>query len=143
VESKGISVEDISRFFGVPLYKINAGKQSYSSNEQNGIEYVVNTLHPIVTQYEEESTYKLLFDSELSRSLQIRINMMAELRGDFATRGAWYKNMREVGAFSVDDILGLEDQPKVPGGDVRLASLNFVPLEDFKRLSDQRNEGSK
>ena len=33
VESKNISIEDISRFFGVPLYKINSGKQSYSSNE--------------------------------------------------------------------------------------------------------------
>ena len=65
----------------MPLYKINAGKQSYSSNEQNGIEYVVNTLHPIVTQYEEEDTFKLLFDRELKKGLEIRRNMMAELRG--------------------------------------------------------------
>jgi len=75
VESKNISIEDISRFFGVPLYKINSGKQSYSSNEQNGIEYVVNTLHPIITQYEEENTYKLLFDSELAKNWKIKINI--------------------------------------------------------------------
>ena len=143
VESKGISIEDITRFFGVPLYKVNSGKQSYSSNEQNGIEYVVNTLHPIVTQYEEEDTYKLVFDRDKAQGLEIRRNMMAELRGDTASRGTWYKTMREVGAFSADDILALEDMPMVPGGDTRYASLNYVPLEDFKQLSQNRNGGEK
>nr|WP_312578379.1 phage portal protein [Sedimentibacter sp.] len=143
IESKAVSVEDIARFFGVPLYKINSGKQSYSSNEQNGIEYVVNTLHPVVTQYEEEDTYKLLFDRERVTGLEIRRNMMAELRGDTASRGTWYKTMREVGAFSPDDILALEDMPKVQGGDTRYASLNYVPLEDFKELSKNRNGGER
>lgn len=141
VESKAVSVEDLARFFGVPLYKINSGKQSYSSNEQNSIEYVVNTLHPIVTQYEEEDTYKLLFDRDKVKGIEIRRNMMAELRGDAESRGNWYKTMREVGAFSPDDILALEDMPKVPGGDTRYASLNYVPLEDFKQLSLNRNGG--
>ncbi len=141
VESKAVSIEDIARFFGVPLYKINSGKQSYSSNEQNGIEYVVNTLHPIVTQYEEEDTYKLLFDTEKARGLEIRRNMMAELRGDTASRGTWYKTMRETSAFSANDILALEDMPKVEGGDTRYASLNYIPLEDFKELSRNRNGG--
>lgn len=143
IESKTISIEDIARFYGVPLYKINSGKQSYSSNEQNGIEYVTSTLHPAVTQYEEEDTYKLLFDYERKKGLEIRRNMMAELKGDTASRGTWYKNMREIGAFSVDDILDLEDMPKVPGGDTRNASLNYVPLEDFKELSKNRNGGEK
>jgi len=143
VESKSISIEDIARFFGVPLYKIYSGKQSYSSNEQNGIEYVVNTLHPIITQYEEEDTYKLLFGHELKKGLQIRRNMMAELKGDSTSRGTWYKTMREIGAFSVDDILGLEDMPSVEGGDTRNASLNYVPLEDFRELSKNRNAGTK
>lgn len=143
VESKTISVEDIARFFGVPLYKINSGKQSYSSNEQNSIEYVVNTLHPIVTQYEEEDTFKLLFDRELKKGLEIRRNMMAELRGDNASRGNWYKTMREIGAFSVDDVRAYEDMPNVPGGDTRNASLNYIPLELFRDLSVSRNGGDK
>lgn len=143
VESKAVSVEDIARFFGVPLYKINAGKQSYSSNEQNGIEYVVNTLHPIVTQYEEEDSYKLLFEKERRKGLEIRRNMMAELRGDFASRGAWYKDMREIGVYSPNDIRELEDMPDVPGGHTRYANLNYVPLEYFEDLSVKRNEGGE
>lgn len=44
------SNRDIARFFGVPLYKLQEGKQSYESNEQNAIEYVVSTLHPKVQE---------------------------------------------------------------------------------------------
>lgn len=143
VESKAVTVEDIARFFGVPLHKLMAGKQAYSSNEQNGIEYVVNTLHPIVSQCEEEDTYKLLFDSELRKGLQIRRNMMAELRGDSASRSAWYKTGREIGYFSVNDICDLEDTPHVPGGESRNASLNYVPLDLFGELSIRRNGGGE
>ena len=47
--------------------------------------------------------------------------------------------MHDIGAYSVNDILALEDKPKVPGGDVRLASLNYVPLDKFEELSMARN----
>lgn len=135
VEQMALSVEDLGRIFGVPLYKLQAGKQSYSSNEQNAIEYVVGTVHPNATIWEQELLYKLLLPQDIDRGLRIRGNLMAELRGDFNSRGVWYKNMRESGAFSVNNILALEDMPDVPGGEERYASLNFVPLEDWKELS--------
>lgn len=140
IESQDVSVKDLARYFGVPLYKLQEGKQSYSSNEQNAIEYVVGTLHPIVTQYEEELSYKLLTDRELRGGLEIRVNLLGELRGDSASRAAWYKNMRETGAFSVNEIRAQEDLPPVPGGDTHYASLNYVPLEDFQQLSTTRAE---
>lgn len=140
LENKEMSIRDIARYFGVPLYKLQEGKQAYSSNEQNAIEYVVSTLHPIVTQYEEVQTWGLLRDTEV-RSLELRINMMAELRGDTSSRASWYKTMREIGGFSVNDILALEDMPDVPGGDERQASLNYVPLRLWPELSINRNGG--
>lgn len=66
--------------------------------------------------------------------------MMAELRGDSESRGSWYRNMREIGAFSVNDIRDLEDMPDVEGGDARYASLNYVPLDQFAQLSEKRAE---
>lgn len=60
------------------------------------------------------------------------------LRGDTAAQAAWYKAMRETGVYSVDDIRALEDLPDVPGGDGRSASLNYVPLEDWRELSRMR-----
>ena len=140
VEQAALSVQDIARFFGVPLYKLQSGDQSYNANEQHAIDYVVSTLHPIVTQWEEELTWKLLPPSE-AKVLKIRINMMAELRGNFASRSAWYKAMREIGVFSTNDILALEDLPDVEGGDERYASLNYVPLSVWRELSIKRNSG--
>ena len=141
VENKQLSTTDIARYFGVPLYKLNEGKQAYGSNEQNAIEYVVGTLHPIITQYEEEQTYKLLTSSEIQR-YEIRINMMAELKGDTASRAAWYKTLTELSVFCPDDICALEDIPNVPGGHLRRASLNYVPLDMWEELSRARNGGT-
>ena len=140
VQSKEVSIRDLARYFGVPLYKLQEGKQAYDSNEQNAIEYVVGTLHPNVTQYEEEQTYKMLPASELAAGWEVRINMMAELKGDTASRAAWYLAMSDLSAFCPNDILALEDMPDVPGGDRRRASLNYVPLDLWPELSRQRAE---
>ena len=48
--------------------------------------------------------------------------------------------MRETGAFAVNEIRALEDLPPVAGGDTHYASLNYVPLEDFRHLSTTRAE---
>ena len=140
IESKEVSIRDIARYFGVPLYKLGEGKEAYSSNEQNAIEYVVGTLHPIVTQYEEEQTWKLLTDREIAAGLEVRINMMAELRGASAARMQIYKTMLEEGPYSVNDVRALEDLPDIPGGDEHRASLNYVPLSLWAELSRTRAE---
>ncbi len=141
VESSAVTVEDIARFYGVPLSKLYAGKQAYNSNEQNAIDYVVSTLHPIVTQYEQEMSYKLLTDSELRAGLRLSINMLAELKGDTSSRAVWYRNMRDVGAFSSNDIRALEDFPAIEGGDVYYASLNYTPLDTFRTASKEKGDG--
>lgn len=143
IEDKEIAVRDIARYFGVPLYKLQEGKQAYGSNEQNAIEYVVGTLHPIVAQYEEEQTWKLLSPGELRRGLEIRINLMAELKGDTGSRATWYRTMREIGGLNADEIRGLEDMGHIPGGEEFFASWNFGPLSRWAELSVLRALGGK
>lgn len=140
IESKEVSIRDIARYFGVPLYKLGEGKEAYSSNEQNAIEYVVGTLHPIVTQYEEEQTWKLLTDREIAAGLEVRINLMAELRGDSNARMHVYQTMLQEGVYSVNDVRALEDLPDILGGSEHRASLNYVPLRLWPELSQKRAE---
>lgn len=143
VESKEIRVADLCRFFGVPLHLAFAGKQSYQSNEQNGIEYVNYTLLGYETQWGQEDSYKLLLPSERRDYQRIKRELKVFLRGDTAAQAAWYRTMREIGPYSVNDILSLEDRPAVPGGDTRYASWNFGPLEQFALLSVIRAMGGK
>lgn len=140
VTAKEVSVADIARFFGVPLHALGSGKQSYSSNEQNSLEFIQGRGLSILRSLEEEFSYKLLIDSELDSDMRTKFNLSGRLRGDTAARAAFYKTMREIGAFNVNDILKLEDMPDIPGGDVHYASLNFVPLEIFEELVRLRNE---
>lgn len=139
VESKNLTVMDIARFFCIPPYKLGEGKQSYASNEQNNIEFCLQTLQPLVTQREQEDTTKLLLRSEREDGLRVRQNMDAMLRADAKARAEVERIYRDMGVYSVDDIRAIEDLPPVPGGKERLASLNYVPLEDFRRLSLIRN----
>lgn len=142
IESQAQTVEDIARYFAMPLYKLQHGKQSYNSNEQNSIEYA-GSLRPSVIQFEQEQTWKLLMPSEIEAGWEIGTNMMALLRSDGAARSAYYKNMREIGGYNVDEIRALEDLPSVPGGSAYAASLNYVPLDRWEELSVQRAGGGK
>lgn len=69
--------------------------------------------------------------------------MMAELRGDAASRANWYRTMRDTGVLSVNEIRALEDLPFIDGGDTHYASLNYVPLSEFVELSRQRAAGKE
>lgn len=140
VESNDITIADIARFTGVPLHALMSGKQSYESNGQNRTEFIQTTALAIVTKCEDEDSYKLLSGDDVGR-FRIRRNMDAALRGDTESRANFYRTMREIGGYSVDDIMALEDRPNVPGGNTRQASLNYVPLEWFEVLSLLRNGG--
>lgn len=140
IEQQSQTVEDIARYFSMPLYKLQSGKQSYNSNEQNSIEYM-GSLQPRVTQMEEELTWKLLSLDDINAGLEIRTNMMALLRSDSKSRAEYYRIMRQEGVYCVNDIRDLEDMPDVEGGDEHAASLNFVPLSMWKDLSIKRNGG--
>lgn len=97
------------------------------------------TLSPIIAEHEQEDTYKLLTAAEQQKGLQIRRNMMGELRGDWNARAAYYRTLSDIGAYSPNDIRALEDMPAVEGGDSCKASLNYVPLKDWGEISKNRN----
>ena len=140
IEQQTQTVEDIARYFSMPLYKLQSGKQSYNSNEQNSIEYT-GSLRPRVSQMEEEQTWKLLNLDDIHAGLEIRTNMMALLRSDQKSRAEYYKSMHQEGAYSINDIRALEDLPDVDGGDEHAISLNYIPLSLWRELSIKRNGG--
>lgn len=129
VNSKTVNIEDICRFFKVPPYKLGVGKQTYSNNEQASIEYITNTIIPIVTQIEQELTRKLLLDSEIQRGLVVTCNVEAELRGDTNARANWYQKMEQMGVYTINEIRALENMEEVEYGDTRVIGPNYVPIE--------------
>ena len=143
VESNEVRVADVCRFFGVPLHLAYAGKQSYQSNEQNGIEYVNYTLLGYETQWDQEDTYKLPLPGERAGRVRIKRELKVFLKGDTAAQAAWLQAMRILGAYNADEIRALDDRPAIPGGSAYYASLNYVPQELWPILSLIRALGAQ
>ena len=116
IESRNFSVEEVSRFTGIPQYMLQSGKQAYSSNEQQQLDFVISTLQPYVTQWEEEFQYKLLTAGQLSGGFYVKMNVAARLRGDNESRSRFYERMVASGIYCPDDCRALDEKNPLPNG---------------------------
>lgn len=116
IESRNFSVEEVSRFTGIPQYMLQSGKQAYSSNEQQQLDFVISTLQPYVTQWEEEFQYKLLTEQQLKAWFYLRMNVAARLRGDNESRSRFYEKMISNGVYCPDDCRAWEEKNPLPNG---------------------------
>jgi HK97 family phage portal protein len=116
IESREFSVDEIARFTGIPQYMLQAGKQTYESNEQQRLDFVITTLVPHIIRDEQEGTMKLLRREDVEKGIFLRRNEMGLLRGDDKSRMEYYRGMWEVGVLRGDDIRAKEDRSPLPGG---------------------------
>ena len=116
IESRTFSVEEIARFTGVPKHMLQTGKESYDSNQQQRVNYVTDTLVPIVTQWEQQNREKLLTRSQRSLGWYIHGNVSVLLRGDDLSRSQFYERMIRNSIYNPDECRTLEEKPPIPGG---------------------------
>ena len=116
IESRGFTVEEISRFSGIPKHMLQTGKESYNSNSQQRLNYVTDTLLPYVVQWENEDSYKLPDLSLRKDSVYIHGNVEALLRADPATRADFYVKLIEHAVMCPDDARAKEELNPIPGG---------------------------
>lgn len=125
IEQRRFTTEEVSRWLGIPPHLLrDLSRATFSNIEQQGIDFVAYSLGPTLVDYEQEFDRKLLSPPEC----YCKHNVGGLLRGDSAARSAFYAQMFGIGAFSVNDILELEDRNPVDGGDVHLVPLNMAPL---------------
>ncbi len=129
MEARKFQVTEIARLYQVPPHMIADVEKSTSWGtgiEQQQLGFVIYTLLRWIIRSEQYITKFLL----PSRERYAKWNLSALLRGDMAARGQFYKTMREVGAYNVDDIREKEDEPPLPNGlgQDYLQPLNFAPI---------------
>lgn len=132
IENRQFTVDEISRFTGIPAYMLQAGKQSYNSNEQQKLDFVVDTLTPHLVQLEQEYKYKLFTKDELDSGLYIKKNVASLLRGTHEARANFYEKMISIGAMNADEIRADEDRSPLPNGlgQKFWMSKNYAPVDD-------------
>lgn len=116
IETREFSVEEISRFTGIPKHMLQTGKESYDSNAQQRLNYVTDTLLPYVVQWESEDSYKLPLPQERDAGVYVHGNVEELLRADPTTRANFYEKMIQNSVFNPDECRAKEEKNPIPGG---------------------------
>ncbi len=141
LSSRHFGVEEICRWFRVPPHKVSHLLRSTFNNiEHQSIEAVTDALLPWCVRMEQEANHKLVGTRNQNKTYT-KLNLGGLLRGDMKTRAEYYQLMRNMGAFSINMILGLEDMDPIgPEGDVHVMQQQYVPLDMLGQQLNQTPE---
>ena len=129
VELQQLTERQIASAFGIKMHQLNSLERSTHNNiEHQQKEFYMDTLQPILTAYEQEMTYKLLTDEEISEGFFIRFNVDAMLRSDLKTRYEAYNEGIQGGFLKPDEARAKENLTSEPGGDRLYFNGNMIPV---------------
>ena len=113
---------------------------TYSNIEHMGIEFVTYGIGSWIEKIEQEYRRKLLKENE-KRTFYFKHNVDRLLRTDVKTKGEYYRLMTDIGAYTINDVLELEDRNSIDGGDERYVQINRIPIDDIKEYykKDEQN----
>lgn len=119
---------EIADFFGMPLHKLNRGKQAYNSNEQANLEYLNTTLDPYLVQFEQEGNLKWLTQEEQAY-MYCKFNRDALLRTDAKTRSEVIEKRIQSGVLTPNEGRQIEDLSSFEGGDAHYFPANMGQIQ--------------
>ena len=135
LETRKFSVEDIARFFRIPLAYLGSIENSSTraNIEEQGIQFQRNTILPWVKRWESEFNKKLFMNDKVH---YIRFNMEGLLRGDIKSRYEAYTKGRQWGWISANDVRRFENLAPIENGDAYLQPLNMVDVSKQNENED-------
>jgi HK97 family phage portal protein len=130
LETRQYQVIEICRAFRVPPHMIqDLTRSTYSNIEVQGTEFVQHCLLPHLKRWEAAITRDLLAEGE-DETYFAEHSVAGLLRGDHASRSAYYVSALQNGWMSVNEIRELENMnPLGPEGDQHFIQLNMTTLE--------------
>lgn len=142
LESRTFSIEEICRWFRVPPFMVgHMDKQSSwaSSVEGMNMQFLTNTLRPLLVNIEQEISRCLLNGDD---DYYAEFSVEGLLRADSAGRSAYYTTALQNGWMSRNDVRRLENLPPIEGGDIYTVQLNLTPLDQLGKEASS-NEAEK
>ncbi len=134
LETRKFQVEEMARFYNVPLHMIgDLDHATFSNIEQMSLNYVIYSLRPYLVRIERATVAQLLTQFDRP-ALYPKFNVDGLLRGDYLSRMQGYAQARQNGWMSANDIRDLEDQDSIPeeeGGNAYLANGNLRSLKEL------------
>ena len=131
LETRKHQVEEVCRGFRVmPIMIGQADKAAtYASAEQMFLAHVVHTLSPWYERIEQSADVNLLTAQERRQGHYVKFLPNGLMRGAAKDRADFYSKMWQMGAYSPNDILRLEDENPYEGGNKRYVPTNFASTD--------------
>ena len=129
LETRKHQVEEICRAFRVmPIMIGQADKAAtYASAEQMFLAHVIHTLCPWYERIEQSIDVNLLTDADRQKGVYAKFLPNGLMRGAAKDRSEFYHKMWQMGAYSPNDILEMEDANPYTGGEEHYIPANFKP----------------
>lgn len=132
LETKKFSVLDICRFYGVHPDKAFAGQsQNYKASGLSQVQFMTDTLQPLLRQIENEFFAKLIPRS-VADKYRIEFDLEAFYQTDLQTMAAYMEKSIQYGVNTVNEWRRKKGNPPVEGGDTAFISCNVAPINSAK-----------
>lgn len=133
LETRGFSVEEVCRFFGVPPVMIghSGGSTAWpTSVEAQVLMFQKFTLRRRIKRIEQAVAMQLLSAEDRAAGVSVGFNLEGLLRGDSAARATFYQTMTQIGGMTINEVRRLENLPPVAGGDEIRMQMQNVPISE-------------
>lgn len=131
LQSRGFSVEEVCRFFGVPPFMVGHTEKTTSWGtglEQQILGFQKFTLRRRLKRIEQAVEKQLLTPQDRAAGITIEFNLEGLLRADSAARSAFYNAGLQNGWMTINEVRALENMPPVEGGNVPRMQMQNVPI---------------
>ena len=138
IEAGQFRVEDVARWFRIPLHKLqNLLRATFSNIEEQSLEYVQDTLTPWAVRWEQEIQRKLIPLGEQSTLFAEHL-FAALLRGDMKSRSEALQIQRRSGIINADEWRAIENMNTLPNGEgqVYIVEKNMATLDQIQNPPD-------
>jgi HK97 family phage portal protein len=136
LELRKFQITDIARMFRVPPHMIaDLDRATFSNIEQQSLEFVMHTMTPWAERWEASIETELLPDGD---ALEIEFDFANLMRGDAASRSAYYQSGIQNGWLTRNEARISENLNPLQGLDQPLRPLNMVEEEDAEEAEQEQ-----
>ena len=146
IETRKFTRDEICGLFRVPPHMIADLERSTNNNiEQQSLEFVMYSLLPYVTKWENAINWKLFSKRDRSQGYYAKFNLSGLLRGDYKSRQEGLAIMRQNGVINSNEWRELEEMNPIEGeaGSAYLVNGTMIPVTTAANKTTTSNPGSE
>lgn len=136
IEAQTWTVIEVARRFGVPPFFIgDLTKSTFANAEQQDQQLVKYAISPRAVAYESA------YNSLCGNNQYVKYSLAGLLRGDHASRSAFYHNGLMDGWLSINEVRAFEDMNPIKDGNEHYFPANYIKIGDVgKNFSVEKQE---